>query len=101
VTGCDARDLLGVIAFFPQGIDKKNLDWLFPTISNRKKIFDKLCVLSLTYQSNGFITMLAPLRDYLCPEDPTSSPLLCTTRDCYFDRLSVNLDPAQPGFEEA
>ena len=99
--GPDAHDLLGVIAFLPQGIDKNNLDWLFPTISNRKYIFDKFCILSLTYKSNGFITMLAPLQDYLCPKDPMSSPLLCKTKDQYFYRLSVNVYPGQPGFEKA
>ena len=99
--GSDARDLLGVIAFFPQGIDEKNLDWLFPTIPNTTNIFDGFCVLSLTYRSNGFITMLAPIRDYLGPKDPQSSSLLCATRDRYFNRLSVNVGPTLPGFEEA
>ena len=99
--GPDARDLLGVVAFFPQGIDEKNLDWLFPTIPNGKNTFDKFCLLSLTYRSNGFSTMLAPIRDYLGPRDPRSSPLLCATRDHYFRRLSVNVNPSQPGFEEA
>ena len=99
--GPDARDLLAVIAFFPQGINEKNLDWLFPTISNGKGAFDKFCVLSLTYRSNGFSIMLAPIRDYLCPRDPPSSPLLCATKDRYFSRLSVDVDPAMPGFEEA
>jgi tetratricopeptide (TPR) repeat protein len=99
--GPNARDLLGVVAFFPQGIAENNIDWLFPTISNRKNVFDKLCVLSLTYRNKGFFTMLAPIRDYLHPQDPLSSPLLRTTRDHYFNRLSVEVYPGKPGFEEA
>ena len=99
--GPNARELLGVVAFFPQGIDEKNLDWLFPTIPNGKEIFDKFCVLSLGYRSNDFVTMLAPIRDYLGPRDPQSSPLLCATKDRYLSRLSVDVNPEKPGFEEA
>ena len=99
--GPDARDILGAIAFFPQGVSENNLDWLFPTISNRRHTLDKFCALSLTYRSNGFITMLAPLRDYLSPKDPASSPFIRATKDHYFSRLSTLIHPSDPGFEEA
>ena len=99
--GPNARDLLSVIAFFPQGVDEKNLDWLFPTIPDRENVFDKFCLLSLTYRSNGFVSMLAPIRDYVGPRDPQSFALLCETRDRYFGRLSVDIGPHKPGFGEA
>ena len=99
--GPDARDLLGIVAFFPQGVDENNIEWLFPTITGRKNIFDKFCVLSLAYRSDDFITMLVPIRGHLSPKDPTSAPLLCSTKERYFSRLSVYVEPGRPGFEEA
>ena len=99
--GPDARELLGVIAFFPQGVDEKKLEWLFPAVSGGMNILNTFCVLSLTHRTNGFITMLAPLRDHLCPKDPKSSPLLCAAKCLYFDRLSVGVYPGKPGYEES
>ena len=98
--GPEAREILGAVAFFPQGVNKHNLDWLFPTISDVTVILDKFRVLSLTHQSNEFITMLAPLQEYLRPKHPPSSPLLCAIKDLYFTRLSVIHDPDMPAFEK-
>ena len=99
--GPSARELLGVIAFYPQGVNENNIDWLFATIPNKETIFDKLYTLSLTHRSNGFVTMLAPLRDHFRPQDPRSSPLLCVTKELYFTRLSVNIHPNHPRFRDA
>ena len=99
--GSEAREFLGVIAFFPQGVDEENTDRLFPDISDGPNIFDKFCILSLTYRTNGFVTILAPLRDYLRPRDPMSSLLLNATKERYFSRLAALVRPDEPGFEES
>ena len=95
-----AREFLGVIAFYPQGVDENKVDWLFPSIPNKEAILDTFRILSLTYRNNGYITMLAPLRDHLSPANPTSSPLLCATKELYLTRLSVSVYPGSPGFED-
>ena len=97
--GPDGREALEVVAFFPQGVDKDDVEGLFPTISDGLSMLDTFCNLSLAYHGNRFITMLAPLRDYLRLKDPMSSLLLRTAKDHYFMRLSVDLRPGEPDFD--
>ena len=99
--GPNARPLLEIVAFLPQGVNERNTDWLFTTISNIPAMLDNFCALSLAYRNDGFVTMLAPLRDHLRPKNPELSPLLRTTKENYFKRLSGEIFPGKPGFEEA
>ena len=93
--GPDARSLLEVIAFFPQGVNEEN-----KCFYDTQHMLNRFCFLSLTYRDDGFVTMLAPIRDYLCPKDPASSSLLAGTKVRYFARLSGSVIPGQLGFEE-
>ena len=99
--GPDAREVLEVVAFFPQGVNEDNADKLLPTISDGLDMFDTFCNLSLTHRGDGFITMLAPLRDHLRPKDPMASPLLRMAREHYFERLTIELSPSKPGFDKS
>ena len=95
--GPQAREVLGIVAFFPQGIDEKKLDWLFPDILDRDNIIDTFCMLSLTSRYKGFVTMLAPLREYLRPTDLSSPSLIWEVKGCYFQGCTSwtrNFSPA-------
>ncbi|KAH7922645.1 hypothetical protein BV22DRAFT_1048734 [Leucogyrophana mollusca] len=63
--GNDARHVMQVAAFLPQGINEKNLKNLFPTIPNICSIIDALCRLSLMYRKIEVYAMLSPIRIHI------------------------------------
>jgi len=60
--GGDAREVLKVVAFLPQGMDEEKLEWMFPTVACIQDIIDTFCILSLTHRAGSFVTMLAPAK---------------------------------------
>ncbi|KAH7918729.1 hypothetical protein BV22DRAFT_1134374 [Leucogyrophana mollusca] len=63
--GNDARRVMQVAAFLPQGIYENALKDFFPDIANIRSVVDALCRLSLMYRKLGAYTMLSPIRMYI------------------------------------
>ena len=89
--GDDVRGVLRIIAFFPQGILREKVQELFPTVSRIEEIINVLLKQSLLLFNNGFTTMLAPIRLYICDTCPQLD-LLPAVREYYYGQLS--LDPS-------
>ncbi|KAH7920120.1 TPR-like protein [Leucogyrophana mollusca] len=70
--GNDARHVMQVAAFLPQGINENALEDLFPAITNIRSIVDALCRLSLMYRKVGAYTMLSPIRLHISGTHPGS-----------------------------
>ena len=84
--GPDARDILGVVAFLPQGVNEVDIDRIFPTVPTIHQILDTFSILSLTHRNQDFITTYAPLREYLSTiGDPGA--ILSYARDYYLSRM--------------
>ena len=95
--GADAREVLKVVAFLPQGVHEENLEWVFPTVTCIWDVIDTFCILSLTHRVGSFVTMLAPLRDYFLPSGPCSVPLILTAKAQYRARLGLMMDRSRDG----
>jgi tetratricopeptide (TPR) repeat protein len=86
-----APHLLQIVAFLPQGVDKKNLTALLPDETGVHTVVDTLCRLSLVYYNGNYITMLAPIRLYIMSTyDDTE--FLDTVRSFYYPRLKSDDD---------
>jgi tetratricopeptide (TPR) repeat protein len=87
--GDDVRGVLRIIAFFPQGLLRETVKELFPTVIGIEEIVNVLLKQSLLLCNNGFVTMLAPIRLYLCDACPQLD-LLPTVREYYYRQLSFD-----------
>ena len=109
--GPNARDALGAVAFFLQGVDEKNFDWLFSTFPHRTNILRRLSPQppterkSLTGSVSFFDISEQRLHHlvgpYLTPRDPMSSLLLHETKYHYITRIPVDVDPTELKFTES
>ncbi|KAH7917851.1 hypothetical protein BV22DRAFT_1135067 [Leucogyrophana mollusca] len=63
--GNDARRVMEVAAFLPQGINENALGDFLPDIANVHSVVDALCRLSLMYRKPGAYTMLSPIRIHI------------------------------------
>ncbi|KAF9000328.1 hypothetical protein BDQ17DRAFT_1427324 [Cyathus striatus] len=85
--------VLQIIALLPQGVNKKKLSELFPTISTTiSDILNKLSQHSLTYRAgDSHFTMLAPIRLYIATAYPTldtrAAELLDNVKKYYYNQL--------------
>jgi tetratricopeptide (TPR) repeat protein len=87
--GDDVRGVLRIIAFFPQGLLRETVKELFPTVIGIEEIVNVLLKQSLLLCNNGFVTMLAPIRLYLCDACPHLD-LLPAVREYYYGQLSFD-----------
>ena len=86
--GHDVQRVLRIIAFFPQGLPRKNLKSMFPSISKIQGMIVALYKQSLVVFNEGFVTMLAPVRIYATDSIPGPDPsLLEAARHHYYSQL--------------
>ncbi|KAH7904341.1 hypothetical protein BJ138DRAFT_1166687 [Hygrophoropsis aurantiaca] len=89
--GADARHVMEIAAFLPQGLNEKDLEHLFPTIPNIHSIVGALCRLSLMYRKKDAYTMLSPIRLHISSahkDDDVPSLDLTHVRAYYYEQLA-------------
>ncbi|TFY80245.1 hypothetical protein EWM64_g3769 [Hericium alpestre] len=91
--GDSVLHVLQIIAFLPQGVDRRELGGLFPSLTGASMIVDAVCKQSITYRRDAYVTMLAPVRLYISTTYnsalPQVVPLLAGVRAYYRDRLEI------------
>ncbi|KAH7908512.1 hypothetical protein BJ138DRAFT_1012630, partial [Hygrophoropsis aurantiaca] len=89
--GPDARHVMQVAAFLPQGLNGRDLEHLFPTIPNIHSIVGALCRLSLMYRKMDAYTMLSRVRLHISSahkDDDIPSLNLTHVRAYYYKQLA-------------
>ncbi|KAH7918284.1 hypothetical protein BV22DRAFT_1186694 [Leucogyrophana mollusca] len=89
--GNDARHVMQIVAFLPQGINEKNLKHAFPGIWDVHSIIDALCRLSLIYRKDEAYTMLSPIRIHISNTHQARDTLpldLTHVRNHYYAQLN-------------